>query len=191
MQIKHCKTGGVIAINNVPHIIENIDKHTPSARGAATIYKIRCRNLITQSKIDISGKGEDEYAEPDFRHRAVQYLYNEGDDYIFMDAENYEQFFLDKSIVDDDKYYLTDGMEDIYALILDERIVGITLPDVVEQKLIQCDPAIKGQSATNRGKMATTETGFSIQVPEYMEQDEVVRIDTRNGKFLGRVGTSF
>jgi len=191
MQVRQFKTGGVIAINNVPHIIENIEKHTPSARGAATIYKVRCRNLITQSKTDLSSKGEDEYAEPDFRQRAVQFLYNQGEDYVFMDTEDFEQFILDQSIVGDDKFYLVDGMEGIFALILEDHIVGITLPDVVEQKLTQCDPAIKGQSATNRGKTAKTETGLNIQVPEYMEQDEVVRIDTRNGKFLGRVGTSF
>ena len=76
-------------------------------------------------------------------------------------------------------------------MILEDRIVGIRLPDVVELELVECDPAIKGQSATNRGKSAKTQTGLEIQVPEYMEQGEVVRIDTRTGKFLGRVGTKF
>ena len=82
-------------------------------------------------------------------------------------------------------------MEGISALILEDRIVGIRLPDVVELELVECDPAIKGQSATNRGKSAKTQTGLEIQVPEYMEQGEIVRIDTRTGKFLGRVGTKF
>ena len=191
MLVKQFASGGVITVNGAPHIIESVEKHTPSARGAATIYKVRCRNLLTQMKTDLSCKGEDSYDEPDFRQQEVQYLYKEGNDYVFMDVETFDQFPLAAEIIGDDKYYLIEDMEGISALILEDRIVGIRLPDVVEQELIECDPAIKGQSATNRGKSAKTETGLEIQVPEYMEQGEIVRIDTRTGKFLGRVGTKF
>ena len=191
MLVKQFASGGVITVNGAPHIIESVEKHTPSARGAATIYKVRCRNLLTQMKTDLSCKGEDSFDEPDFRQQEVQYLYKEGNDYVFMDVESFEQFPLAAEIIGDDKYYLVEDMEGISALILEDRIVGIRLPDVVELELVECDPAIKGQSATNRGKSAKTQTGLEIQVPEYMEQGEIVRIDTRTGKFLGRVGTKF
>ena len=191
MLVKQFASGGVITVNGAPHIIESVEKHTPSARGAATIYKVRCRNLLTQMKTDLSCKGEDSYDEPDFRQQEVQYLYKEGNDYVFMDVESFEQFPLAAEIIGDDKYYLVEDMEGISALILEDRIVGIRLPDVVELELVECDPAIKGQSATNRGKSAKTQTGLEIQVPEYMEQGDIVRIDTRTGKFLGRVGTKF
>ena len=184
MLVKQFASGGVITVNGAPHIIESVEKHTPSARGAATIYKVRCRNLLTQMKTDLSCKGEDSYDEPDFRQQEVQYLYKEGNDYVFMDVESFEQFPLAAEIIGDDKYYLVEDMEGISALILEDRIVGIRLPDVVELELVECDPAIKGQSATNRGKSAKTQTGLEIQVPEYMEQGEIVRIDTRTGKFL-------
>ena len=175
MLLKQFKSGGIVTINNAPHIIENVEKHTPSARGAATIYKIRCRNLLTQTKTDITGKGEDNYDEPDFRKRPVQYLYQEGDEYVFMDLETYDQFPLNKDSIGDNKYYLIEDMEGIFGLILDDHIIGIQLPDTVEQKLVECDPAIKGQSATNRGKSAVTETGLTIQVPEYMEKGNIVK----------------
>ena len=191
MLVKQFASGGVITVNGAPHIIESVEKHTPSARGAATIYKVRCRNLLTQMKTDLSCKGEDSFDEPDFRQQEVQYLYKEGNDYVFMDVESFEQFPLAAEIIGDDKYYLVEDMEGISALILEDRIVGIRLPDVVELELVECDPAIKGQSATNRGKSAKTQTGLEIQVPEYMEQGDIVRIDTRTGKFLGRVGTKF
>lgn len=191
MLAKQFKTGAVIAIDQAPCIIEELEKHTPSARGAATLYKVRCRNLLNQNKIDLSCKGEENFPEPDFRQRQVQYLYQEGDDYVFMDLETYEQLPLNGKMLGNAIEYLSENMEGILALILEERIVGIRLPDVVEQTLAECDPAIKGQSATNRGKSATTESGLVLQVPEYMEKGEVVRIDTRTGKFLGRVGTSF
>lgn len=191
MLVKQFKTGSIITVNDTPHVVENVEKHTPSARGAATIYKIRCRSLIDQTKTDLSCKGEDNFPEPDFRQIDVQFLYKEGDSYVFMDLENYDQFNLDKAAIGDNKFYLIENMEGIKALILEERLVGINLPAVVEQKLVECDPAIKGQSATNRGKSATTETGLVLQVPEYMESGEVVKIDTATGKFLGRVGTTF
>ncbi|MBR4673258.1 MAG: elongation factor P [Victivallales bacterium] len=191
MLVKQFNTGSIITVNNAPHIVENVEKHTPSARGAATIYKIRCRNLIDQTKTDLSCKGEDSFPEPDFRQTEVQFMYKEGDTFTFMDLENYDQYSLDKSIIGDAEYYLIEDMEGIQALILEERVVGIKLPDVVEQKLVECDPAIKGQSATNRGKSAKTETGLIVQVPEYMESGETVKIDTQTGKFLGRVGTTF
>ena len=191
MLVKQFNTGSIITVNNAPHIVENVEKHTPSARGAATIYKIRCRNLLDQTKTDLSCKGEDSYPEPDFRKSEVQFMYKEGDSFVFMDLANSDQYSLDKSIIGDAENYLIENMEGISALILEERVVGITLPDVVEQKLVECDPAIKGQSATNRGKSAKTETGLVIQVPEYMESGETVRIDTQTGKFLGRVGTTF
>lgn len=186
MQVKQVKSGVVITVNDAPHMVENVEKHTPSARGAATLYKIRARNLLTQQKADLSCKGEDSFAEPDFQTRAVQYLYQDGEDYVFMDLESYEQYPLADRLVGDDRYYLVEDMEGIFALILEGRTVGIRVPETVEQKLVQCDPAIKGASATARTKPATTQTGLEIQVPEYMENGEIVRIDTRTGKFLGR-----
>ena len=191
MLVKQFATGSIITVGDAPCIVESVEKHTPSARGAATIYKIRCRNLIDQTKTDLSCKGEDSFPEPDFRQTEVQFMYKEGDTFTFMDLENYDQYSLDKSIIGDAEYYLIEDMEGIQALILEERVVGIKLPDVVEQKLVECDPAIKGQSATNRGKSAKTETGLIVQVPEYMESGETVKIDTQTGKFLGRVGTTF
>ena len=67
MLVKQFNTGSIITVNNAPHIVESVEKHTPSARGAATIYKIRCRNLVDQTKTDLSCKGEDNYPEPDVR----------------------------------------------------------------------------------------------------------------------------
>ena len=117
MLVKQFASGGVITVNGAPHIIESVEKHTPSARGAATIYKVRCRNLLTQMKTDLSCKGEDSYDEPDFRQQEVQYLYKEGNDYVFMDVESFEQFPLAAEIIGDDKYYLVEDMEGIIPTV--------------------------------------------------------------------------
>ena len=186
MQAKQVKSGAVIAIDGAPHMVEHVDKHTPSARGAATLYKIRARNLLTQNKTDVTSRGDDNFPEPDFETREVQYLYQSGDEYVFMDLESYDQHSIRAGQLGDQAHYLAEDMEGIFALILEGNIVGIRLPDVVELELVECDPAIKGASATARTKPATTTTGLTVQVPEYMQQGEVIRIDTRTGKFLSR-----
>ena len=186
MLAKQFKSGAVIDVNGAPHIVENVEKHTPSARGAATLYKVRARNLLTQQKTDLTCKGEDSFPEPDFRTREVQFLYRSGDDFVFMDLEDYDQYTLAGDLVGNDKYYLVEDMEGIFAMILEGNVVGIRVPDTVELDLVECDPAIKGASATARTKPATTRTGLIIQVPEYMNNGELVRVDTRTGKFLGR-----
>jgi elongation factor P len=186
MQAKQIKNGAVIEINGAPHMVESVDKHTPSARGASTLYKIRARNLLTQTKTDVTSRGDDSFPEPNFETREVQYLYQSGPDYVFMDLESYDQHSIHEDKLGEQTRYLVEDMEGIYALVLEGNIVGVRIPDVVELELTECDPAIKGASATARTKPATTQTGLVVQVPEYMQQGEVVRIDTRTGKFLSR-----
>ena len=186
MLAKQVKSGSVITVNGGPHLVERVDKHTPSARGAATLYKIRARHLLTQAKTDLSCKGEESFAEPDFQSRASQYLYREGEQFVFMDLESYEQYALHADAVADQKYFLVEDMEGVFALLLEGHIVGLRLPDAVEQRIAECDPGIRGNSATARTKAATTQTGLVIQVPEYMEKGEVVRVSTDEGRFLGR-----
>jgi elongation factor P len=168
-------------------MVETLVKQTPSARGAATLYKVRARNLLTKAKVDASYRGDDVFPEADFRRVQLQYLYRDGDQCVFMDLESFDQPALPAAELEAELKFLVDGMEGIMGLILDERLVGIQLPDVVEMELAECDPAIKGQSATARTKPAKTSTGLVVQVPEYMAAGELVRIDTRDGKFLGRV----
>ncbi|MBN2450656.1 MAG: translation elongation factor EF-P [Lentisphaeria bacterium] len=186
MLAKQIKNGSILTVNGAPHVVESVEKHTPSARGAATLYKIRARNLLTQTKTDLSCKGEEGFPEPDFQSREVQYLYPDGDAFVFMDIENYEQYVLGDDVLRGQDRFLVPDMEGIFALVLEGRVAGLRLPDVVEMTLVECDPGIKGNSATSRTKPAKTQTGLTVQVPEYMENGECVRVDTRDGRFLGR-----
>lgn len=186
MLAKQLKSGSVITVNGAPHIVETVDKHTPSARGAATLYKVRARNLLTQAKTDLSCKGEEAFPEPDFQSRPAQFIYREGDQFVFLDLESYEQHSLHTDTVGDQRLFLVEDMEGVFALLLEGHIIGVRLPDAVEQQIVECDPGIRGNSATARTKPATTQTGLVIQVPEYMEKGETVRVDTRDGRFLGR-----
>ncbi len=180
------KSGSVIDVNGVPHIVQNVNKHTPTARGGSTLFKIRAKNLIKTGKVDLTCNGNDQFKEPDFQKREVQYLYAAGDNHAFMDIENYEQYELNTEDISEQLPYLKEEMEDITALLLEGHIVAIKPPATVVLQLVECDPAIKGASATARTKPAITETGLEIQVPEYMKNEEMVKIDTETGKFVSR-----
>jgi elongation factor P len=180
------KSGSVIEVNSTPHIVQSVTKSTPTARGGNTLYKIRAKNLLKNGKVDLTCSGVDQFKEPDFQKREVQYMYASGDTHAFMDIENFEQYELLTENIAEQLPFIKEEMEDITALLLEGYIVGIKPPPTVIQQIVECDPAVKGASATARTKPAITETGLEIQVPEYMKNEEMVKIDTETGKFISK-----
>lgn len=187
MLAKDVKPGTIVNHNHAPHVIEGVTVQTPSARGGATLYKFRARNLVTKQKADITGKGTEELEEADFQRRAVSFMYADGDTIHFLDQGDYNQFSIAQADVADEMQYVTEELEGIHALIYNEQCVGIQLPSAVELQITECDPAVKGNSATAHTKPATLETGLVVQVPEYLKQGERIKVDTRSGEYLSRV----
>ena len=187
--IKACDLtkNSVVEINGDPHVVEQLRTQSPSARGASTLYKVRFRNVRTRSKLDQVFKGDDPLKESDFETRMVSFSFREGDRFTFMDLEDYSQFELMGDEMEGTIPYLVDGMEGIKALMQGGKVLCLQLPDTVELQITECAPTMRGASVTARTKAATLETGLVIQVPEYMEQGERVRVDTRTGEFLQRV----
>ena len=180
------KRGGIVAIDGTPHIVEALKISTPSARGSASLYHFRLRNLSTRSKLDRSCKGDDMFDDCHFQKREVQYSYAQGDIHTFMDLEDYSEIVFNASDISEELQYITEDMGGIHALVSDGKALGIELPPVAELEIIECDPSIRGASATARTKPATLSTGLTVQVPEYLSPNEIIRVDTRNGAFLGR-----
>lgn len=187
--IKACDLtkNSVVEINGDPHVVVQLRTQSPSARGASTLYKVRFRNVRTRTKLDQTLKGDDPLKESDFEMRMVSYSYREGDRFTFMDLENYVSYELMEDEIEDAVSYLVDGMEGIKALLQDGQVLCIQMPDAVELNIAECAPSMRGASVTARTKSATLETGLVIQVPEYMESGERVRVDTRTGDFIHRV----
>jgi elongation factor P len=186
MQAKEIKTGSVVVLEDQPVLVEKLMVQTPSARGAATLYKFRGRNVVTKQKIDFVLKGGESLPEADFGKRAVKLMYTDATEIHFMDEADYNQYSLPLEDVEEQMGYVTEELEGILALIYNDRCVGIQLPSAVELTITECDPAVKGNSATSRTKPAKLETGIQISVPEYLTQGERVKIDTRTGEFLSR-----
>lgn len=173
-------------INATPHLLESLSITTPSARGASSIYRFRFRNLVTKSKVDQTCKGDDAFDGAQVEKSEVQFLYSQGDEFAFMDLESYDQFTLQRAELGNQADYLVEDMEDIRVLRSDGRVLCIEVPDTVVMQIVECDPSIKGASATARSKPATVSTGLVVQVPEYLSPGEQIKVDTRTAKFLSR-----
>ena len=180
------KRGLIIDFEGVPHMVESVKVTSPSARGASTITKVRLRNLRTKQKTDQSFRGSEVFGEGDFERRACQLLYEQQGTYHFMDAENYEQFTLEKADLDWEANFLLDEMEGIVVFRSGEEVLGLELPPHVVLTVKETPPAIKGATAAARSKPATLETGFVVQVPEHISEGDRLTVDTRTGAFLGR-----
>ncbi len=183
---KDFKRRMVVEIDGAPHMIEHIQVQTPSARGAATLYKIKARNLKTKNRVEKAYRGTDSLTESSFERRPVQFLYRDPDAFHFMDSESYNQFSMTLEDLGDQASFMTENMEGIEALVVDDEVIAIELPDTVDMVIIETAPGVRGNSATGRTKPAKLATGLTVQVPEHLDSGVVVRVDTRTGDYLGR-----
>jgi len=186
MLAKEIKNGAVVVYQGAPVIVESFSVQTPSARGAATLYKFRGRNLVTRQKVDFTLKGTESLDEADFQRRAVKLMYTDATHMHLLDEQDYNQYSLALEDVATEQPYITESLEGMLALIYNDECVGVQLPTAVELEVTECDPYVKGNSATGRTKPATLETGLQVQVPEYLSQGERIKVDTRTGEFLSR-----
>lgn len=176
------KRGLWIEVDGDPWLILDVNRQSPTSRQGQLIVKVKIRNPKTGNVQDKSFRGGDKVNEPNVEERSVQYLYKDTEGYHFMDSESYEQFCLGEDQLGDATLYLVDNLE-LSAMLLDEAVIGVQVPAQVELKVTDCPPPTKGHTST---KKATCETGLVIQVPDYLEQGEVVRVDTSEGRFLQR-----
>ena len=181
------KSGMVIDIDGIPHQVKNVDAKSPSSRGGSTMYKIRFTNLKTKQKLDDSYKGEEMLTEADCARVQVQFSYVYGDAFTFMNMEDYSQYTLNRDEIEDSVSFLTEGLDSIFALIMDDVILGIELPHSVTLTVTETAPIFKGATAAGRTKPAILSTGLEIQVPEYLESGQEVKVNTTNAKFMSRV----
>ena len=186
MQAKEIKPGAVVNYEDAPILIEGVHVQSPSARGAATLYKFRGRNLVTKQKIDITLKGTDSLNGADFGRRSVKFMYADATHVHVLDEVDFNQYSLPLEEVEREMGFVTTELEGMLALIYNDECVGLQLPTAVELTIVECDPGVRGNSATGRTKPAKLETGISVHVPEYIKQGERIKVDTRTGEYLSR-----
>ena len=180
------KRGLLLEIDNAPWVIVDCSFQTPSARGASTLTKIKIRNLKTGAVLQKSYRGGEMLKEADCERRNAQYLYKEGEDYVFMDEETFEQAPLSSETLGDAVGYLLDGIK-VRTQLYNGEVIAVELPNVVEMLVVETTPTIRGATAQAQMKPARLETGIEILVPPYLESGERIRVDTRDGRFIERV----
>ena len=180
------KRGLRILIEGDPYVILDVHVQSPSARGASSLSKLKVRNLRTGQVFDKTFRGGDKVEEPDLELRPVQFLYKDDDGFHFMDAQSYDQFTVSAEDLGDAGGYLKDGLGGIRSVVFNGRVISVDLPQTVVLRVTDTQPAMKGATAQAQTKPATLETGLVIQVPSYLESDELVLVDTREGRFMSR-----
>ena len=182
------KKGLAIQVEGVPYVIMEYSVQTPSARGSATLVRIKGRNVITGQVLDMTFKSGDKFEEPDLERRKINFMYSDGDDFHFMDEESYEQFHMDRDALAGTVQWLREGVT-LRSIVFQGRVVGVELPQFVEMKVIETGPGGRSDMASGKvTKPATLETGTEIRVPVYLEAGESVMVDTGTGEFVKRVG---
>ena len=160
-------------------------KHIKMKRTA--LARVKLRDIIDGHTIEQSFQNTEKFVRARLDFRNMQYLYNEGDLYFFMDEENFEQMSLDKNQLGDTVNYLKDGMS-LQISSYKDKLVGVEIPIAVELKITETGPSFKGDTATAGTKPATMETGITIQVPMFINEGETIKVDTRTGTYIERVG---
>lgn len=185
MNANDLRPGMVINHNNELFSIHKAEHRTPGNLRA--FVQARMRNLRTGALSDHRFRSEDTVERAVIDEVDMQYLYSDGDMFYFMNTDTYEQYHLSREVVGDRAQYM---MPDVILKIdfYDGRPIDISLPATVDLKVVETEPGIKGASATNVTKAAKMETGLVVQVPPFIDEGEVIRIDTSNGSYLARSG---
>lgn len=186
MKANEMKKGMVINVDGQHIAIKQVVVQSPSSRSGSTLYKTRGRNVVTRAKFERNFKGDDFVEQIEFARRPVQMLFRDADGCTFMDNETYEQFTVPDDMIEEELRYMGDGLEGLYAMVADDAVIGIELPATVALAISECSPGIKGASASARTKPATLSTGLVVQVPEYLEPGEIIKVNTETGEYISR-----
>lgn len=178
------RKGLKLEIDGEPYIIVDFDFVKPG-KGQA-LYKCKLKNLITGSQFDRTYRSVDRFQPANMDEQKMEFLYKEGDHYCFMNTSTYEQVHMEEDQVGEAKNYLLNNLV-VDVLFFQERPIDINLPIFVDLKVAKAEPGIKGDTASGASKPVTLETGYVIQVPLFIEQGELLRLDTRSGQYVSRV----
>lgn len=158
--------------------------HVKPGKGSA-FMKTKLRNMRTGGIVEKTFNTNVKFEKANINKQNVQYLYNTGDTYFFMNMDNYEQLELSSDQVGDNKNYLIENMN-VYVILYEGELLGIDLPDKVEFTVVETEPAVRGNTTNNALKDATVETGLVVKVPMFIDQGEKILVTTADGKYSSR-----
>ena len=180
------KKSAAINYNDRTYIIRDIERSVPQGRAGGCLFRMRMYDVVTGSKIDETFKDSDMLDLADLIRKPVMFSYIDGDEYIFMDSEDYTPYNLNKDSIADEVLFINESTNGIQVIIVDDVPVALDLPANVELEVTETDPSIKGGSATSRTKPALLSTGLTVQVPEHISIGDTIKVSVEERKFMGR-----
>jgi len=184
VQATNLRPGMVVMYNDQPHRVLSFQHRTPGKGNAVVQVKLRGVKTGTQTETRLGSTESMERV--NVAGRKMQYLYNDGDDYVFMDNETYDQITLPMAMLEEESPWLEENMELVVQYVGDEA-TGVELPKLVEIEITETEPALKGATAQASPKPATLANGVVIKVPQFMESGELIRVDPTEGRYIERV----
>jgi elongation factor P len=177
------RKGMTFEINGEPHVVLDF-QHVKPGKGAAFV-RTKYRNILSGATREEAFNPNDKFPKAHIETKQMQYLYNDGELYYFMDQETYDQIPITAEQVEEAIKYLRENDVATLKFYKDSAFL-VEAPNFVDLKVIETEPGVKGDTATNVTKAATVETGAIVQVPIFIEEGEIIQIDTRTGDYLGR-----
>jgi elongation factor P len=177
------RIGMRIAIEGEPYYIIDFLR-SQTGRGRANVWT-KLKNIKTGQVVERTFTSGENFDMPDFSHKRTQYLYNNGEEWFFMDTENYDQFSLSKDQLGDYTPYLKENDEYV-ILYFEGKPINLDMPTSVVLKVVTVDPSVRGDTVSNITKGAKLETGLEVKVPNFIKEGDLVKVDTRTGKYLER-----
>ena len=183
INVNDIKNGMTIMIEGqIYQVVEFL--HVKPGKGSA-FMKTKLRNMRTGGIVEKTFNTNVKFERANINKQNVQYLYNTGYTYFFMNMDNYEQLELSADQIGDNKNYLIENMN-VYVILYEGELLGIDLPDKVEFTVVETEPAVRGNTTNNALKDATVETGLVVKVPMFIEQGEKILVTTADGKYSSR-----
>lgn len=183
LSMSEIKVGKVIQVNNEPFVVTKTDHHKMGRGGA--VLKVKLRNLVSGSVLEKTYQGSEKAEEANTEKKKANFLYADEANANFMDNESYEQFTLSLDSIGEKRQYLKDGA-DVDVLYFDNNPVAINLPIKMDFKVVSAPPAVKGNSAGNVTKAVELETGATINAPLFINEGDIIRINTDTGEYVER-----
>ncbi len=178
------RKGLKVEIDGDPYIVTDFEFSKPG-KGQA-LYRTRMKNMVTGNAFEKTFRSNDKFQKAPLEERTMQYLYSQGDEYHFMDNKSYDQITIMSDQLGDSINFMVDNM-DVDVLLFKDRPMGVTLPNFVSLMVTRADPWAKGDTSGSDTKPVTVETGYTLQVPPFVEEGDKIQIDTRTGQYITRV----
>ena len=177
------KKGVVCQIEGQPYRVIEYNQKVMGRGGS--IVNVKLKNLITGAVIPKTFKGQEKVEAAEVSSRTVQYLYNDGETYFFMDPETFEQFELSADLMDDAKGFLKEG-ENLSLQFFGERVINVELPKNIYLEVTYAEDVVKGDTTSSVLKDATLETGVTVKVPAFIKTGDIISVDTATGEYRER-----